>query len=212
LYFLEATSTPMTLCTSTPSSPITPAHGFMASSAPAERVAFSTKRKAMDLPSGDQAGCWRLPVRWVSWWISPVERDQRKIWAWSGLSSVAAQVERKARVWPSGDQTGEVLVHSLGVSRRSLAGSGSATAVRCSVESSAGPSVQATSAPSGEMAAPVGIAAWAPDCADTVLAESSRSVAESAVARAMRQRSIMLGSLPLLLETACRRLDARWAA
>ena len=43
---------------------MTPDQGFMASRAPAWRVAFSTKRKAMDLPSGDQAGCWMSPVRW----------------------------------------------------------------------------------------------------------------------------------------------------
>ena len=59
--------------------PMTPLQGFMASSAPALRVAFSTKRKAMDLPSGDQASSSILPVRWVSCFDSPVLFDQRKI-------------------------------------------------------------------------------------------------------------------------------------
>ena len=44
-----------TRCTSTPSSPMTPDQGFMAASAPAERVAFSTKRKASPWPSGEKA-------------------------------------------------------------------------------------------------------------------------------------------------------------
>src|ERR1700744_2403743 len=85
---------------------MTPFQGGMASRAPAWRVAFSTKRKAKDLPSGEKAGCWISPVRWVSCLTSPEDLDQRKIWVWSGLVVSPVQVERKARVAPSGDQMG----------------------------------------------------------------------------------------------------------
>ena len=85
--------TTATRWTSTPSSPMTPDQGFMASRAPAVRVAFSTKRKAMDLPSGDQAGCWMLPVRWVSWRVWPVAFGPEVDLRLAGLSGLrAAQV------------------------------------------------------------------------------------------------------------------------
>src|ERR1700761_1420900 len=106
---------------------MTPAHGFMAASAPAERGGFSTKRKAMDLPSGDQAACLKRPVTWVSCLVSPVARFQRKICSWPGLESLAVQVEVKARIWLSGDQTGSVeaqAVAPLGATIFSLAGLG----------------------------------------------------------------------------------------
>ena len=77
---------------------MTPDQGFMAASAPAERVAFSTKRKAMDLPSGDQASESMLPVRWVSWRVLPVDLDQRKTCSCPAFSDLAVQVEVKASV------------------------------------------------------------------------------------------------------------------
>jgi hypothetical protein len=58
---------------------MTPDQGFMAARAPAERVAFSTKRKPMDLPSGAQARESMLPVRWVSCLNAPVDFVQIKI-------------------------------------------------------------------------------------------------------------------------------------
>ena len=58
---IRSTSTPSTRCISTPSSPITPAHGFIAARAPALRVAFSTNRKPTDFPSGDHASESILP-------------------------------------------------------------------------------------------------------------------------------------------------------
>jgi hypothetical protein len=59
---------------------MTPDHGFMAAVAPAARVAFSTKRKAMDLPSGDQLGEVISPWMWVSWRTELVAVTQVKTW------------------------------------------------------------------------------------------------------------------------------------
>jgi len=71
---------------------MTPDQGFIASSAPAERVAFSTNRKAIDLPSGDQAASWKLPVMWVNCLLSPLALDHRKICGWGDFSSLPVKV------------------------------------------------------------------------------------------------------------------------
>src|SRR6185503_5149504 len=60
-----------TRCTSTLSSPITPAGGFIAASAPAGRVAPSTYRKAILLPSGENAGSCTYPFAAVSRFAEP---------------------------------------------------------------------------------------------------------------------------------------------
>src|SRR6202020_3258483 len=85
---------------------MTPDQGFVAARAPAERVAFSTKRKAMVLPSGDHARDSMPPVTWVTCFDWPVFFDQRKTWSCPEFCSPAVQVDWKASHSPSGDQTG----------------------------------------------------------------------------------------------------------
>ena len=51
---------------SSPSTPITPAGGFIGASAPAGRVAPSMYRQAMCRPSGEKARLVTPPWRWVS--------------------------------------------------------------------------------------------------------------------------------------------------
>jgi hypothetical protein len=91
----------------------------------------------------------------------PAAFDQRKICSGEDLSVLPVQVERKARVWPSGDQMGDELEQLLAPLMEMifpLAGLGFATSVRCGVEPSRPRSVQATVVPSGERATPLG---WA---------------------------------------------------
>src|SRR5476649_1330349 len=109
----------------------------------------------MLLPSGDHAACLKRPFTCVSCFTLPSALDHRKICSCPGFSSLLVQEEVKASQLPSGDHTGaslEQLVAPLGVTSFSLAGSGSAMEVRCSVEPSRPRSVQATVVPSGEMA------------------------------------------------------------
>src|SRR5580698_6813097 len=144
---------------------MTPSHGFIASSAPAERVAFFTNKKAICLPSGDQAGCSMFPLTCVSCLISPVALDQRKTCSWSDLASLPVQVEIKANVWLSGDQAGDLLKQSpapCGVT--SLASPKCASSATWISESSRPRNVHARVEPLGEIATAPGALTRAVAC------------------------------------------------
>src|ERR1700722_10924045 len=130
---------------------MTPDQGFMAASAPAERVAFSTKSKASVEPSGEKAACWKMPLRWVSCFDSPVAREYRNICGWLGS---LVQVLVKARVLESGDHTGEPFEQSdapATVTTFSFP-KGLARSRRFNDPPPRPPSVHASIAPSGEIA------------------------------------------------------------
>jgi predicted RecA/RadA family phage recombinase len=155
----------------------------MASRAPAWRVAFSTKRKAMDLPSGDH---WSVADRAVQMadllhrvggW-GPDEDVVLRVACQS--PSLPEQSERNASCLPSGDQAGWEEAQAPGVVLATLptvsgeiirsgavvcAPSGAMLA-RCNSEPRGRATAQATVLPSGEMAAEVGARTW--------LRESSR--------------------------------------
>src|ERR1039458_7245123 len=90
----------------------------MASRAPAWRGAFSTKRKAMDLPSGDHCRSLIAPWRWLTCLRSLVARVQTKMLSCDSdcqLPSLPEQPDRKASCLPSGDHAGWEAAHAPGV-------------------------------------------------------------------------------------------------
>src|ERR1700731_3926007 len=113
---------------------MTPAHGFIAARAPALRVAFSTKRKPIALPSGDQVSESIIPTRRVSRFDSPVFLDHTNTWSCPGFSASAVQSDTNASHSPFGDHFGSELPQLVAPDPVptifSLAGSGFETSVR----------------------------------------------------------------------------------
>jgi hypothetical protein len=139
----------------------------------------------MDLPSGDHWSELTSPRRWPTCFIALAARVQTKrfccaegcnfpLLGFWPLASwlLSEQSERKASCEPSGDQAGCEAVQAPGLPRvvspmvsgermRSCAagwaGLGDAMPVRCSSEPCSPRTAQATTLPSGEMAADVGV-------------------------------------------------------
>src|ERR1019366_2435629 len=163
----------------------------MASRSPAWRVAFSTNRKAMDLPSGDHSSELMAPGRWLTCFSSLVAGVQTKMLSCESdcqFPLLEEQPERKASCLPSGDQAGWEAAHAPGVlleTLRMVSGErmrppellgvepAGAMGVRCSSEPSDPLNAQARVLPSGEMETEDGIRTRARSSRSEAMRESS---------------------------------------
>src|ERR1017187_2861590 len=95
----------------------------MASRGPAWRGGVWTKRKAMDLPSGDHSRSLIAPCKWLTCFSSLLAGVQTKMLFCDSdcqFPLLTVQPERKASCFPSGDQAGWEAAHAPGVPLETL--------------------------------------------------------------------------------------------